>query len=281
MRRLRPEQNAKRRAATVQRRADNRRRCAYLNCGRLISENARCVQSKFCQTECQVAATIMGRRLAKPFVTEVSPCVFCGDPFIPARRNVSTCGIDCKDALRKRTKAGTPVYFHLFPKRCEYFNCQKWIKRDRHNGRFCVGEECGRLERLMESKIENHLEEVLTPCEICSTPFFASHKDMRWCHADCRAQRTYDLDPALIRYYAAFRRARIKQATPAWADNDAIKMLYLNCPDGLEVDHHYPLQGETVSGLHVAINMRYLTRNHNARKKNKHPDDWMAELEAA
>lgn len=40
------------------------------------------------------------------------------------------------------------------------------------------------------------------------------------------------------------------------------------------VDHIYPLQGETVSGLHVAENWQLLNASDNSCKNNKHPDDW-------
>lgn len=62
---------------------------------------------------------------------------------------------------------------------------------------------------------------------------------------------------------------RKTKATPLWADLTKIKQIYLNCPEGYEVDHVIPLHGKTVSGLHVETNLQYLTRSENAAKGNK------------
>ena len=56
--------------------------------------------------------------------------------------------------------------------------------------------------------------------------------------------------------------------TPVWADQNAIKEIYKNCPGGHEVDHRIPLRGKLVSGLHVEANLQYLTKLANAQKIN-------------
>lgn len=56
---------------------------------------------------------------------------------------------------------------------------------------------------------------------------------------------------------------------PAWSEREAIKAFYEACPEGYEVDHIIPLQGETVSGLHVLGNLQYLPMLENRSKGNK------------
>lgn len=65
------------------------------------------------------------------------------------------------------------------------------------------------------------------------------------------------------------RRANKLHATPSWADLDAIKEFYKNCPEGKSVDHIIPLQGKKVCGLHVLENLQYLCKKENSRKHNK------------
>jgi len=64
-------------------------------------------------------------------------------------------------------------------------------------------------------------------------------------------------------------RAAKKQATPAWADQDAINFWYECCPAGCEVDHIVPLQGGNVCGLHVETNLQWLPIKENRLKSNK------------
>lgn len=63
-----------------------------------------------------------------------------------------------------------------------------------------------------------------------------------------------------------YRRARKIMRTPSWADLGKIKDFYNRCPSGMEVDHIYPLNGKTVSGLHVLNNLQYLTPEQNRSK---------------
>lgn len=66
-----------------------------------------------------------------------------------------------------------------------------------------------------------------------------------------------------------FRKAVMRQATPPWADRDALRQFYLNTPDGHHVDHIMPLRGKTVSGLHIVENLQYLPALENIRKGNR------------
>lgn len=68
----------------------------------------------------------------------------------------------------------------------------------------------------------------------------------------------------------AKRRAAKLKRTPKWANLEAIKEIYKNCPDGMHVDHIIPLQGKLISGLHVEYNLQYLTKSENSKKNNKY-----------
>jgi len=74
------------------------------------------------------------------------------------------------------------------------------------------------------------------------------------------------------------RHATKMQATPAWADFAAIEAIYfeaarLTQETGVQhvVDHVHPLQGYKygICGLHVASNLKVITRSENQRKHNK------------
>ena len=74
------------------------------------------------------------------------------------------------------------------------------------------------------------------------------------------------------------------QRLPKWLTEEQlqqIKDFYVNCPQGMTVDHIYPLQGRYVSGLHHPDNLQYLTKSANSRKYNNCPeidDLWTKEM---
>lgn len=70
--------------------------------------------------------------------------------------------------------------------------------------------------------------------------------------------------------YLASRKARVRQATPKWADLKAIREMYYNCPKDHHVDHIIPINGNIVSGLHTLSNLQYLPALENLRKSNKY-----------
>jgi hypothetical protein len=94
------------------------------------------------------------------------------------------------------------------------------------------------------------------------------------------AQLSYRVrKPGVQQARMAARRAAKLQRTPHWLsanDRNAMSALYQLSAiysDALgiefEVDHAIPLQGATVSGLHVPGNLRVITRDENRAKSNR------------
>jgi hypothetical protein len=78
------------------------------------------------------------------------------------------------------------------------------------------------------------------------------------------------------RAYRAKRRALIASSTPIWANLNAINLMYKLAHDksistGIkyEVDHIVPLQGKTVTGLHVEHNLQIIEMTSNRQKAYK------------
>jgi hypothetical protein len=92
-------------------------------------------------------------------------------------------------------------------------------------------------------------------------------------HEDELAERNSEIARASLgknAAYAAKHRAKRLNAIPIWANFAAIERLYMEAATaGMHVDHIYPLQGETVCGLHVANNLRLLTPLENLKKGNR------------
>jgi hypothetical protein len=79
----------------------------------------------------------------------------------------------------------------------------------------------------------------------------------------------------LVAKYARTRQATKKQRTPTWANQSEITMWYevaeVLSRSGVKfhVDHVVPMQGKTVSGLHVPENMQVLPASLNISKNNQ------------
>lgn len=81
------------------------------------------------------------------------------------------------------------------------------------------------------------------------------------------------------RSYQAFRRAKVKEATPPWLTKQHRHQIALVYKEALRlsnetgvlyhVDHIVPLAGKEVSGLHVPWNLRAIPASENHKKSNK------------
>lgn len=94
--------------------------------------------------------------------------------------------------------------------------------------------------------------------------------------AEPKPKKTKDEIAAYHRQWAIEKQKRTKQATPIWANKDAIRAIYeeaveLTTTTGTryEVDHIVPLTSKLVCGLHVEHNLRVVTFIENRAKSNK------------
>lgn len=117
--------------------------------------------------------------------------------------------------------------------------------------------------------------------------WYQTHKDKAikriaaWRKANPEKVRAYGAmwaanNPHILAANCAQRRAAKKQATPIWADRQAIKKIYDDCAfvsrvtgEKHHVDHRYPLQSDWVCGLHVPLNLQILTAAENQSKGNR------------
>lgn len=98
-----------------------------------------------------------------------------------------------------------------------------------------------------------------------------------------RSKKHYEVNRGYYAHKTKARRAIEKAASPAWLtaeDRNWIEAIYAECAEitkrtGVkhEVDHIVPLQGESVSGLHVPWNLQILTAEQNRSKGHKHADE--------
>jgi len=101
---------------------------------------------------------------------------------------------------------------------------------------------------------------------------------------NARNRLNYKADPGKNQAKTRAYQAKKSQALPLWVGDvelDKIKEFYriaavLSKVTGMRyhVDHYYPLNGTTVSGLHVPENLQIIPAATNLSKRNKHPDDF-------
>jgi hypothetical protein len=108
-----------------------------------------------------------------------------------------------------------------------------------------------------------------TKCKSCRK---ISRADRYWStKEECakKAKKYYQNNKESFAARGAKRRASKIQRTPAWFEEKEVAWMYRHCPEGMEVDHVIPLQGDTVSGLHVYANLQYLSMSDNRSKGSR------------
>lgn len=93
---------------------------------------------------------------------------------------------------------------------------------------------------------------------------------------------------ASLEMAVAKRGLAIFYATPKWVDRSAIAAIYkearrISATTGEphEVDHYYPIQGVSCCGLHIAANLRIVTKRENRTKRHEMPLDHSPALREA
>lgn len=148
--------------------------------------------------------------------------------------------------------------------------------------RYFTGQPCVRghvAERFVSTKA----------CTVCSASFVKdwTRKNIRRVVAKNRARAAANPEKAKAwrrAWYVAnqakcfarnkLRKESLKQRTPPWADLDAIDAIYAEAKarrlagEDVCVDHIIPLNGKTVSGLHVADNLQIIDSRLNKAKSN-------------
>ena len=99
-------------------------------------------------------------------------------------------------------------------------------------------------------------------------------------HEKAKSRKKHkEANPDLYRTLTSMYRRRHKDATPKWVtaeDKKAMRQLYVEARrltkltgEKYVVDHHYPLMGKEVCGLHVLKNLVVMTQEENLKKSNK------------
>lgn len=104
-------------------------------------------------------------------------------------------------------------------------------------------------------------------CKVCGNTTGSSSQ--KYCSSVCHGvSRKKSKD--LIRKNNAERQSRYRakqyRVLDPTANKEKIKEIYLNCPDGYEVDHIIPL---SKGGKHHEDNLQYLTISENRSKNNR------------
>ena len=274
---------------------------ACVVCGKAISETYSTMR-KYCSHECSLKARRKRWKANHTTVSIDKKCDHCGKKFVAARSPTVHCSEECKrSAYNLRQNSKRKKVEHA-PKKCE--QCAKEYTPIRRNSRYC-SIKCGQRAKYLRSKGLTE-EDFILICLNCEEEFkavFASGRQL-YCSKDCKneayreanpeyfterwkiyyeihrehlskaSSRWGEKNPGLNTYLSAKRKKRIKQATPPWADLDAIRLFYAFRPEGMEVDHIIPISGKNICGLNIVDNLQYLSRSANASKNNKFDGGW-------
>lgn len=134
------------------------------------------------------------------------------------------------------------------------------------------------IKKPFELECKNKERKVEVLCQYCNEIYktqkfrtISEKYDSRYCSYSCAQKARYlgeEHKQKVRNCIGARRRARLRNQTPKLTqeEQDRIKQIYINCPDGYEVDHIIPI---SKGGLHHPDNLQLLTISENRRKHNK------------
>lgn len=142
----------------------------------------------------------------------------------------------------------------------------------------CV--ECARLDKLRWRKNNPERVKALKLAEQKRNRASANARNRRWLAANREQSNAataawQKANPDKVAARFARRRAAKRQQCPKWADHEAIGLIYRAAEVvrvtgfDVHVDHVVPLQGKSVSGLHVPRNLQILGAQSNRSKANR------------
>lgn len=142
-----------------------------------------------------------------------------------------------------------------------------------------IKKKCQEYEIKKPKYLENKNKErkIEKNCLYCNTSFkviplrYEGKWEQKFCSQECSQKFRFlgtNHKRKVLNAIAAKRRCNMKNASIELTIEERIKIkgIYLNCPDGYEVDHVIPI---SKGGKHHPDNLQYLTVAENRRKHNK------------
>lgn len=194
------------------------------------------------------------------------PCKNCGELFKTAvAKRINYCSKKCSDIKQKENCSRNAKEFYkktyqskeLQFKKFQCITCGiEYEKKTKRPSKYC-SKSCQPKKSYRKS---------VGPRQkicICGKEFTYTHGRQKTCTEWC--------DPKVRRKRGINKRLRekeLKQATPKWVDKKELKKIWIDRPEGFDVDHIIPINHKDVCGLNVPWNLSYLEEYTNRNVKN-------------